>query len=409
MKKILEINSTNYASTGNIMLNIAESAKKHGYDVYMACKASSESYKHLDYNNNHQIIIGYRYERIISSVINSLTGLRDHLNIFGTYSFIKKIKKINPDLIHLHVLHDDFINTRLLFKYLSNSNIPVVWTFHDCNALTGKCPYFDMVNCDKWKKQCNNCPQQHLHPNSYFFDTSKTIYKERKKCYTSISNLTIVSPSVWLNNIVKESFFKNYNVKVINNGINLNIFKRVDSSFKQDYRIENKMVILGVANVWNKRKGIDVFIELANNLSNKYQIVLVGTNDEIDKLLPSNIISIHRTYNQKELAKIYSAADVFVNPTREENFPTVNIEALACGLPVITFNTGGSPEIIDEKTGIVVPQNDISALKNSIFAVCENKTINSKDCINHAQSFDMHKTFEEYIKLYDTILNNNHL
>ena len=156
MKTIVEINGTNYASTGNIALNIAKQARLSGYNAYTCCKASKESYK---YNYDNQIIIGYRLERVLSTILNTITGLRDYNNIFSTYSFIRKLKKIKPDLIHLHVLHDDFINTSIFFNYLSKIDIPVVWTFHDCTALTGKCPGFMMVNCDKWKTGCYKCPQ----------------------------------------------------------------------------------------------------------------------------------------------------------------------------------------------------------------------------------------------------------
>ena len=401
MKTIVEINSTNYASTGNITLNIAKQARLNGYNVYTCCKASKESYK---YNYENQIIIGYRLERILSAILNTITGLRDYNNIFSTYSFINKLKKIKPDLIHLHVLHDDFINTRIFFNYLSKANIPVIWTFHDCTAFTGKCPCFDIVECNKWQDGCYNCPQLKIEAKSLFFDTTNHIWHKRKKEFTSIKNMTIVTPSNWLQGLCKLSFFKNYPCKVINNGINLDIFKPIENTIKKDYKIENKYLILGVANVWGERKGLDVFIELANRLPNNYQIILVGTNDDVDKLLPDNIISIHRTYNQEELVKLYSAANVFVNPTRDENFPTVNIESLACGTPVITFKTGGSPEIIDKTCGIVVNKNDIDNLERQIINVCTNKLFTTKDCLNRAQQFNMENKFKEYIDLYNQLL-----
>lgn len=397
MKTIVEINSTNYASTGNIMLNIAKQARLEGYNVYTCCKASKESFKH---RHDNEIIIGNRYERILSSFLCELTGLRDHFNIFGTYSFIEKIKKIKPDLIHLHVLHDDFINIRIFFRYLSSLNIPIIWTFHDCSPMTGKCPYFDMIKCNKWRTGCNNCPQLHSYARTYFFDTSRKIWNERKKYFTNLKDLTIVSPSKWLASIVKESYFKSFDTKVINNGIDLEKFKPIDNSIKKQLNIEDKYLVLGIANVWSVRKGLDVFVELSKLLPGNYQIVLVGTNNEIDKQLPNNIISIHRTYNQEELVKIYSAADVFVNPTREENFPTVNIEALACGTPVLTFDTGGSPEIVDETCGVVVNKNDIDSLLLEIKNICETSRFERTSCVKRSQTFDMNITFKKYINLY---------
>ena len=401
MKTIVEINSTNYASTGNIMLNIAKQARLSGYNVYTCCKASKESYK---YKYDNQIIIGYRYERILSAILNTITGLRDYGNIFGTYFFVNKLKKIKPDLVHLHVLHDDFINTRILFNYLAKANIPVIWTFHDVVPLTGKCPGFDIINCEKWKTGCYKCPQLKLKPKSLFFDTTSHIWHKRKKEFTSVKNMVTVSPSIWLKDAVKESFFKKYPCEVINNGINLSIFKPIENTIKKDYKIGNKYLILGVANVWNERKGLDIFVELSKRLSDDYQIVLVGTNNDVDKLLPDNIISIHRTYNQEELVKLYSAADLFINPTKDENFPTVNIESLACGTPVITFKTGGSPEIIDETCGLVVEKNDIDTLEKQIINVCTNKSFTSKDCLNRAQQFNMENKFKEYVDLYNQLL-----
>ncbi len=401
MKTIVEINSTNYASTGNIMLNIASEARKKGYKVYTCCKASRESFKH---SHEHEIIIGYRYERILSSILATYTGLRDYFNWFGTASFIRKLNKIKPDLIHLHVLHDDFINTKMLFRYLSYSGIPVIWTFHDCCAMTGKCPYFDIVGCNKWINGCHHCPQLHIEAESKFFDTSKIIWNEREKYFTSLKNLTIVSPSEWLAGLIRKSFFKEYPVLVINNGIDLNRFKPKESNVKAKYHLEDKYLVLGVANVWNERKGLDVFIRLAEMLPEEFQIILVGTNNEVDKMLPANIISIHRTYNQEELVDLYSAADLFVNPTREENFPTVNIESLACGTPVLTFNTGGSPEIINESCGCSVEKEDIAGLAKKTIEICVEKKYREEDCRKKAHDYDMKTSFVEYTKLYDKIL-----
>jgi glycosyltransferase involved in cell wall biosynthesis len=212
--------------------------------------------------------------------------------------------------------------------------------------------------------------------------------------------MTVITPSKWLKRVAKQSFFKNYNIEVINNGIDLRKFKPIESDFRKINNLTNKKIILAVANVWEKRKGLDVLIELANNLSDDYKIVMVGTNDKIDVLLPLNVLSIHRTYDQEELIKIYSAADVFVNPTREDNFPTVNIEALACGTPVITFNTGGSPEIIDDTCGTTVAKNDVKSLLKEIKRVCAEKAYSSQACIERAKNYDMDNVFQQYIQLY---------
>lgn len=401
MKTILEINTTNYASTGNIALNIAKEARNSGFKVYTACKNAKES---LKYQYEDQIYIGNRYDRLISQELAYITGLRGYFNILGTRSFLKKVDEIKPDLIHLHVLHDTFINLNMLFKYINKHNIPVVWTFHDCWNLTGQCPAFEMIGCNKWKTGCHNCPQIHVEPKSLFLDTTRHIWNKQRKLFTSPKNMTIVSPSLWLKEQIDNSFFNKCKTVVINNGINLDIFKPQDSDFRTKYNLENKKLILGVANIWEARKGLDTFMWLNDKLPEDYAIILVGTNDEIDKVLPKNIISIHRTYNQQELIDIYSAVDVFVNPTREDNFPTVNIEAIACGTPVITFNTGGSPEIIDETCGITVEKNNNEELLKSIIYVCDKKPFSSKSCNNRAKLYDKNVKFKEYVDLYNKIL-----
>ena len=212
--------------------------------------------------------------------------------------------------------------------------------------------------------------------------------------------MTIVTPSEWLGSLVQLSFLKEYPLKVINHGIDLTVFKPTNNNLRQSHHLEGKYILLGVAFGWGKRKGLDVFIKLAQRLDDQFQIVLVGTNDEIDKQLPANIISVHKTSNQQELAEIYSAADLFVNPTREENYPTVNMEAIACGTPVLTFKTGGSPEIPDERTGYVVDVDDIDEIEKQIIRICTDNVFSINDCLKRAQSFDKTTKFNEYVRLY---------
>ena len=299
-------------------------------------------------------------------------------------------------------MHGNYINIPLLFKYIKKQNIKVVWTLHDCWSFTGICPHFDMIGCEQWKYGCKKCPMSL----EFLLANNNSIaenYERKKFMFTGINKMTLVTPSKWLAGLVKQSFLGAYPIKVINNGIDLNIFKPTESDFRKKYALENKYIVLGVAFGWGKRKGLDVFCELAKRLDNKrYQIVLVGTNDDVDKLLPKNIISIHRTQNQHELAEIYTAADLFVNPTREENYPTVNMEAIACGTPVVTFNTGGSPEILDETCGSVVEKNDIDGIYNEIKRVCETQPYSKDDCLKRAERFDKNSMEEEIKRVCET-------
>lgn len=403
MKTVL-INSCNFGSTGNIMLEIAETAENGGYTAavcYPQSRDNSRKQKEKDF------IIGTRFSRNIHLQLAGITGLNGCFSYFSTLKLLKKLDKLKPDIIHLHNLHNCYINLPLLFKYIKKHNIKTVWTLHDCWAFTGHCPHFDMIGCDKWKTGCYGCPQYKEYPKS-LFDNSKIMYRLKRKWFSGVKNMTIVTPSEWLASLVKESYLKDYPVKVINNGIDLNVFKPTESDFRKKYALENKYIVLGVAFGWGRRKGLDVFIELARRLDKeKYKVVLVGTDDNVDKLLPENIISIHRTQNQTELAKIYSAADVFANPTREENYPTVNMEVLACGTPVVTFNTGGSPEMLDETCGAAVAKDDADAMYNEIIRICETKPYSVEACIKKAKGFDKNEKFGEYIRLYEVLNEQN--
>lgn len=403
MKTVL-INSCNFGSTGNIMLEIAETAENGGYTAavcYPQSRDNSRKQKEKDF------IIGTRFSRNIHLMLAEITGLNGCFSYCSTLKLLKKLDKFKPDIIHLHNLHNCYINLSMLFKYIKKHNIKTVWTLHDCWAFTGHCPHFDIAECAKWKTGCYSCPQYKDYPKS-LFDNSKIMYRLKKKWFTGVENMTIVTPSEWLASLVKESYLKDYPVKVINNGIDLNVFKPTESDFRKKYALENKYIVLGVAFGWGRRKGLDVFIELEKRLDKeKYKIVLVGTDDNIDKLLPENIISIHRTQNQTELAEIYTAADVFANPTREENYPTVNMEALACGTPVVTFNTGGSPEMLDETCGAAVAKDDNDAMYNEIIRICEAKPYSMEACIKKAKGFDKNEKFGEYIRLYEVLNEQN--
>lgn len=392
--RVLQINAVPYGSTGGIMFSLADVLEAKGDHVLCTTGFSWRKCERSDYFMTSNIL-----EKTIHTYLARITGRIGCFSYLATLNMIRKISEFNPDIIHLHNLHGWFVNIPMLFKYIKETNTPVIWTFHDCWPFTGHCPHFTMINCDKWKTGCYDCPQHLSYPKSYF-DCSKLMYSKKAIWFSDVKNLTIVTPSQWLSNLVKLSFLKDYSVKVINNGIDLNIFHPIKSDFRKNNELEEKHIVLGVAYAWDNRKGLDVFIELSKRLDNNYKIVLVGTDDEADKLLPKNIISIHRTKNQKELAEIYSAADVFVNPTREDNYPTVNMEALACGTPVVTYKTGGSGEIPDKKCGTVVPYNDSEALISEVKRVCLQKPYSEKACLERAKSFDMNNCFQEYEQLY---------
>ena len=391
MMKVVQINTTcGIGSTGKICVGISELATENQIENYIL-------YSHR--TNGYPLGIS-----CAGGIYRKVQALKSR--IFGNYGFnsqkatrkiIAELERIQPDIVHLHNIHGHDCHLEMLFRYFTENQTKLVWTFHDCWAFTGYCPHFTMMKCDKWKTSCSNRIQKRDH--SWFFDRSHSMF-ERKKALFSGLDLTIVTPSQWLADLVKQSFLKEYTVQVINNGIDLEIFNPTYSTFRKKYGLENKKIILGVSFGWEERKGLDVFIDLAKRLDDTYQIVLVGTDDQVDKQLPPNILSIHRTQNQQELAEIYSAADLFVNPTREENYPTVNMESIACGTPVLTFRTGGSPEMLDDTCGAVVPCDDVDALEKEIISICTDKLYSEDACAEKAKEFDKKQRFKEYMKAY---------
>lgn len=384
------------------MYGISALAQTEGYTTFQAYPKSPAC---IPSKKNDIQLCTFLINRI-NQKLAYLTGFNGQFAYFTTETFLKELNNIKPDLLHFHNLHNSYINLPLLFNYVKENNIPVIWTLHDCWSFTGQCAHFTYAKCDKWKKGCGDCPQLEAYPASRI-DLTAFMWKQKRRWFTGIDNLTIITPSYWLADLVKQSFLKEYPIKVIHNGIDLNVFKPQENSVsvKEEFGIkENAYMILGVAYGWGMRKGLDVFIELAKRLGPQYQIVLVGTDERTEQILPKNIISIRRTNNQQQLAELYSAADVFVNPTREDNFPTTNIEAIACGTPVITFNTGGSAEMLDKTCGSVVEPEDIEGLVQEIKRVCVDKPFSQEACLNRAKEFDMNKKFEEYVSLYNQII-----
>ena len=392
--KIVHINATcGVGSTGKICLDISRLLIARGDESYILYSSSTNGYEHgIGCSSNNYIKTQAFKSRLLGNYgFNSKRATR---------KMISELDRIKPDIVHLHNIHGHDCNLEMLFTYFKEKGIRLVWTCHDCWPFTAYCTHFAMAKCDKWKSGCKDCVQKKSY--SWFLDRSSRLYKQKKKLFTGL-DMTLVAPSQWVADLTKQSFLGEYPVEVINNGIDLNVFYPVEGNFKQKYGIGDKKLILGVSFDWTEKKGVDVFIELAKKLPDDYKIVLVGTNDSVDRILPDNIISIHRTQDQKELAEIYTAADLFVNPTREEVLGLVNIEALACGTPGVTFNSGGSPECYNETCGAVVECGDVDALEKEIIRICTDMPYLSEDCINNAKKFDKDERYKEYLNLYERI------
>ncbi len=351
--KILFINSVcGIGSTGRICAKLAQQFEKEGHTVKIAYGRNSfvpEQYK------KYAVRIGSEFDVKLHALQTRLFDKHGFASKNATKEFLKWADNYNPDLVWLHNIHGYYINIEMLFDWIkSRPNMQTKWTLHDCWAFTGHCSYFTMAACNKWQTCCQNCPQTRNYPKSYF-DNSKNNFARKKAAFTGVKNLKIITPSKWLADLVKQSFLKEYPVEVIYNTIDKSIFKPTPSDFRKKHGLENKKIILGVASVWEGRKGLADFIKLAKMLGDNYKIVLVGLTDKQIKTLPQNCLGIKRTSIPQELAAIYTAADVFFNPTYEDNYPTVNLEAQACGTPVITYDTGGARETIYTENSKVIP------------------------------------------------------
>ncbi len=387
--KVFQINTVLNGSTGKIARGIYEIAKQSGIEGKIAYSRGPEM------DNPDYIKIGSKLGVYIHGVLARIFDSSGLHSRFATKQLIGEIEKFQPDIIHLHNIHGYYLNYKMLLKYIAEKNIKTVYTLHDCWSFTGHCAYFDMAGCEKWRTGCHRCPNKKSYPKSFIFDRSKKNYQLKKKLFKNVEDLTIVTPSKWLAEITAESFLGNREIKVIHNGIDLNLFKPTESHFREKHNLGNKKILLGVAGVWEPRKGMDDFLTLRERLSHDYAIVLVGLTEKQITELPDGIIGITRTESAEELAGIYTTSDIFVNPTYEDNFPTVNLEALACGTPVITYNTGGSPESVDETCGGVVEKGNVTELEKKIIDVMERES-----AIENKFILDQEDCYEKYCDFY---------
>ena len=406
MPKLLQINvDADNGSNGSIAKAIGTLALKEGWESYIAYG------RNFSESDSVLMKVGSDLDVRVHGVETRLFDNHGLASRLVTKRFLKKVDAIKPDIIHLHNIHGYYINYKYLFDYIIEHAIPVVWTLHDCWTMTGHCAHFVSANCERWKTGCFSCPLRGGYPKSLFIDASKRSWEMKRKLFSLVKDMTIVPVSDWLGNFVRESFLSCHSVNVIHNGIDLNVFKPLNIT-KKKLGLDDRFTILGVANVWTNGKGLREFIKLSENKD--FQVVMIGVSDEVTKILPDSIITISRTQNQRQLAEYYTVADVLVNPTYADTFPTVNLEALACGTPIVTYRTGGSPEAVDEFTGLVVEQGNCDALTDAITEIktqlekCPNERFSLEVCRRRAEiCFNKDERFKDYIELYKEILSRN--
>ena len=394
MPTLLQINFSNFGSTGKIAEQIGTIAINQGWkSIFAYSRGKNESHSEI-------IRIGGKMNMYLHGLESRILDNQGLASRIATKKFIKQIVKISPDIIHLHNIHGYYLNYKILFEFLKKYNHPIVWTLHDCWPMTGHCCYFTMADCLKWKTQCYDCPLKKDYPKSFLFDRSKQNYLDKKRAFTGVKNLHIVSVSNWLNKIVKESFLDYANLHIIHNGVDISNFKTTIQK-KKDF-----FLILGVSNVWDQRKGLFDFYKLRDLLPEDYHIMLVGLTQKQIRLLPQGITGITRTANQKELADLYASADVLVSLSQCETFGLTIAEAYACGTPAIVYNNTALPELIpeDNSTGYIVHTGDVEGVASAIKKI-KKHPISGEICRNRAKLlYNKDITFKKYIELYNCIL-----
>lgn len=406
MKKLLHINPVlrTSTSTGRIIQEIGAVAMEAGWDNYIAYSKGRDGIRP---SQSKLLPVGSKLSVALHGLITRFFDMHGLGSKLATRRFVREIEKLRPDVMHIHNIHGYFLNYKILFEYLSKADIPVVWTVHDCWLYTGHCYHYASVGCEKWKTQCENCPQKTAFPTSVFLDRSRQNFNDKKAAFTSLKNLTIVTVSEWMKGEMSHSFLKDCRYQVIHNGIDLNVFdvQPDDKAVREKYGLGDKKIILGLASIWSKEKGWDDFVKMSEMLNEDEVIVMVGVSEEQQKRLPKNIVAIRRTENVRQLAELYSAATAFVNPTWQDNYPTVNLEAIACGTPVVTYRTGGSIEVITEDTGRIVEQGDVVGLLKAVREIAEKGKVQyTAKCRAFAlENFRKEDRYADYLKLYESL------
>jgi len=403
--KVLRITTEiNRSSIGRTTEQLGKLIIAEGWESYIAwgrVDGKSASIK---------IKIGNKASVLFHGFLTRLFDLHGYGSYFATKRLVVQIKNIKPDIIHLHDVHGYYINLKVLFNYLKESGVPVVWTHHDCWAFTGHCAFYSTVNCNKWQTECHDCPLSRDYPGSFFMDNSRKNYRMKKKLFTSLNKIYNIGVSEWISKELKKSFLNKYPIQTICNGIDTDVFKprqECEIEIREKYGLGNGTVLIGVATAWGERKGLSDYYKLREKLGCEYIIVLVGVPESIKKTLPKGMIGIQRTDSVDELCKLYSASSIVLNLASAESFGKTTPEGLSCGVPSIVYNCTASPYLIDDKTGIIVEKGDISALVDAIKTIMSwNREDTIVKCRERAcELYSIKNNWPKYIDLYKQIMN----
>ena len=405
--KLLQINSTaNWGSTGRIAEQIGNVAISLGWDSYIAYG------RYANKSNSRLIKIGNKVDSAWHLMCSRLFDCQGLCSRKATKRFVEQIEHIKPDLIHLHNIHGYYLNYEILFKYLRNTGIPVVWTLHDCWTFTGHCAHFSYNKCEKWKNECKECPLKGEYPSSLLLDRSRKNFLCKKGHFSSLENMAVVSVSKWLDSMVDASFLTDKQRHVIYNGINVEVFSPMTDidELREKYNLQNKKVLIGVASVWDKYKGYDDYLRLHEMLPDNTQLIMVGLSEKQLNALPKGIIGLQRTQNVEALVKLYSLADIVLNLSYQETFGLTTVEGFACGTPGVVYNKTASPELIDESCGKIVEAGNMEQLLSAITEILsKGKSHYSHACRQRAVAlYNKDDRYEDYIKLYESLIGSSH-
>ena len=397
--KVFEINTVcGTGSTGRIAVDLAKMLEEHGD---LCCIAFSRGSAPKDVDT---YLFGNKAEIYWHGIMTRITDRHGMYSKGATRQLIEKIKEYKPDLIHLHNVHGYYLNIELLFDFLKDYGKPVVWTLHDCWTYTGHCSHYTCVECNKWQSECYSCPLKGDYPGSLILDNSTANYRTKKKLFTAVSNMHLVTPSEWLKQEVEKSFFKDIPCTAIPNGIEIEKFTYTESNLREKLGLQNKKVILGVANVWTKQKGFEDFIQLSQILDESYKLVMIGVDEKRKKLLPSNILALERTKNIEELIEYYSMSDIYFNSSIEETMGMTTGEAICCGVPVVAYRSTAIPESVGEGCGIVLEPHDTEGVARAFEQILAEKEKYHAACMAYRSRFDKKIANAAYYKLYQSML-----
>ncbi|MBR0500124.1 MAG: glycosyltransferase [Bacteroidales bacterium] len=405
-KKLLQINPVvkENTSTGKIMRELGDLAMAAGWESYLVYSRARDG---VPPHSSILVPVGNKADLLFHWVVTRFFDAHGLVSRRATRKLIRRIREIDPDIIHIHNVHGYFLHYPTLCRFLAERGKPVIWTVHDCWLFTGHCYHYAAAGCDRWQTGCHHCPQKKAFPASYGFDRSRKNFIDKQQAFAGISSLTLVAVSEWMRGELSRSFLKSVPCRVISNGIDLNTFQpRPDPDLRTRYGITRPRFYLAVASIWLPEKGIADIIDLSGKLQEDEQLVMVGKIDaKLLKTLPKTIVTIDRTADAQALASLYTEATALVNPTWQDNYPTVNMESMACGTPVVTYRTGGSVESVTPKTGIVVRQGDVDALAQALRQIREtDRATWQKNCRDHAAGrFDRNERFKDYIRLYEDL------